>query len=381
MPISQAYVVPLGADGLAAAERQPVPNGNGGVRSLLWSPDASVLFWSNGPQLMEWHRGSAAARTTYVATDALKSFTAAWSNSTVPDIVFATLGEATELHELTLRDGGRAAAGASLPLIRRAGNTISPALSPDGRWLAFEATGKDGELELWLAGAQGENPHSIAALAVGVPLVWSSNSQRLTFHARAQGAAQLFVVDIDAEGNVTSTRQLTQSTFSLFGPAFSADGRYLYAISNRNPNAQRIVRLPVAGGDLEDLFEGGGGVRLSVDGRRIFYGRPPTRGIYERSLEGDVPSNPETLVLEDYVGPLGFVPGPAGIVYVGRDEQRRPVALRFFDFAMRRSFDLGPPPDSDVPTLSLSADGSRLVFEHASSVVADLTHMELRRGR
>jgi hypothetical protein len=31
--------------------------------------------------------------------------------------------------------------------------------------------------------------------------------------------------------------------------------------------------------------------------------------------------------------------------------------------------------------LTLSADGSRLIFEHVFSLTADLTRMELRRGR
>jgi hypothetical protein len=147
----------------------------------------------------------------------------------------------------------------------------------------------------------------------------------------------------------------------------------------RSPTATRIVRVPIAGGDLEDLFAGGS-ARLSADDKRIFYAKAPQRGLYERSLEGDVASNPETLVLEDYALAIGFVPSERGIFYVGRDAQR-PTALRFFEFESKRSFDLGTPPQGTAPTLTLSADGTRLLFEKTTPVVTELTVMELRRGR
>src|SRR5690606_18434588 len=111
---------------------------------------------------------------------------------------------------------------------------------------------------------------------------------------------------------------------------------WLYSTSTRNPTAPRVVRVTVDGGNLEDLFEGSS-ARLSVDGRRIFYGKPLQPGLYERSLEGDIASNPETLLIEDYAVPVGLVPSERGIFYMGRDAQRRPAALRFYDFELRRS--------------------------------------------
>jgi hypothetical protein len=265
--------------------------------------------------------------------------------------------------------------------VRLATNTVSPALSPDGRWLAFQAIGKSGQQEIWLAGPRGENPRAIGAFAEGVPILWSPDSRHLSFHARVGSVvAQLFVVDVDERGVTTSPRQVTRAPFSLFGAEWSRDGRYLYSSSTRNPTAPRVVRVPAAGGELEDLFEGTS-ARISIDGKRIFYGKGLTPGLYERSLEGDIVSNRETLVLEDYAVPVGFVPAERGIFYMGRDAQRQPAALRFFDFELQRSFDLGPPPQPNVPTLTVSADGTRLLFEKLTPVVAELTLMELRRGR
>jgi Tol biopolymer transport system component len=299
----------------------------------------------------------------------------------VPNVVFANAGRSIGIDELALRDDGREAAGPSTPVVRFATNTLSPALSPDGRWLAFQAVGKTGNLETWLADSRGGQPRAIVPVAEGVPILWSPDSRHFSFHARLDSAAQLFVVDVDETGVASDPRQVTQAPFSLWGAEWSWDGRYLYSTSMRNPSAPRVVRVPAAGGDLEDLFAGGS-ARLAVDGKRIFYGKAPQPGLYVRSLEGDIASNPETLLLEDYLGPVGFVPSERGIFYRGRDSERGQATLRFFDFELQRSFELGSSPLQDgAATLALSADGTRLLFEKRTPVATELTLMELRRGR
>jgi Tol biopolymer transport system component len=377
---SQLYTVPLTAEGVAAGEREPVPGARGGIRTVAISPDGEHVLWNQGAQLLDWRRGAPGPTEVYVATDVFQSIHAVWDDSGVPTVAFANDGRSVGIDELTLLDDGRAAAGPSVPVVRLPTNTLSPALSPDGKWLAFMAAGRSGRPETWLAGARGESPRSIVPLAQGVPILWSRDGRQLSFHARVEDStAQLHVVDVDANGVASSPRQVTRAPFSLFGAEWSPDGRYLYSTSMRDPTAPRVVRVPTTGGDLEDLFVGNS-ARLSVDGKRIFYGKPQQGGLYERSLEGDVALNPETLVLEDYALGVGFVPSERGIFYVGRDAQRA-TALRFFDFELRRSFDLGEPPQGTAPTLTLSPDGTRLLFEKTTPVVTELTLMELRRGR
>jgi Tol biopolymer transport system component len=377
---SQLYVLPLAADGVAAGEREPVPGATGNIRSIAISPDGERVLWSEAEQLMEWRRGAATSAAVYTATDAFQSIAAVWPDPDVPRIVSANAGTSIGIDELVLLDGGRAAAGSSLPLLRFSTNVVSPALSPDGRWLAFQAVGETGSPEIWLAGARGENPRALGVLAEGVPILWSPDSRHLSFHARTGAVAQLYVVDVDEQGVASVPRQVTQAPFSLFGAEWSSDGRYFYSTSTRNPSLTRVVRVPVASGELEELFEGAS-ARVSTDGKRIFYGKPLQAGLFARSLEGDVPSNPETRVLEDYVPGVGFVPSERGIFYRGGDTERRPAALRFFDFELQTSFDLGPPPQGFAPTLALSGDGTRLLFEKTTPVVTQLTRMELRRGR
>jgi serine/threonine protein kinase len=377
---SQLYVVPLDAEGIASGERQPVPGARGGIRSIVISPDGELVLWSQGAQLVEWRRGAGEPSVVHVASDTFQSITADWKDPGVPRIVSANVGRSSGIDELVLIDGGRAAAGPSVPVIRFATNTLSPALSPDGHWLAFQAIGKSGQQEIWLAGSHGEDPRTTGAFAEGVPILWSPDSRHLSYHARVESVAQLHVVDVDERGVASSPRQVTQAAFSLFGAEWSRDGKYLYSSSVRSPTAARVVRVSSSGGDLEDLFEGTS-ARISVDGTRIFYGKPQQPGLYERSLEGDIASNAETRVLEDYAPAVGFVPAERGIFYRGVATERGPAALRFFDFELKASFDLGPPPQGNAPTLAVSADGTRLLLERTTPVVAELTLMELSRGR
>ena len=65
------------------------------------------------------------------------------------------------------------------------------------------------------------------------------------------------------------------------------------------------MRVPAAGGEPEDLFEGGF-KKLDLAGRRIYYGKSDQFGIFVRSLEGDIRSNPEERVLSGLRPAAGF---------------------------------------------------------------------------
>jgi hypothetical protein len=233
-----------------------------------------------------------------------------------------------------------------------------------------------------MANADGSNPQPLmTGVDPGAALTWSQDSRHLTFHARPPQLAQAFVLDIDENGRAAKPRQVTNSGFELFGPVFSADGKHLYMTSSRVPSATRVVRIRVEGGELEDLFEGDS-ARISADGHRILYAKPGQRGIWERSLDGDIRSNPETRIVEDYIPPAGFVPAKAGVFYTGRDAAGKVTALRFFDYALRRSFDLAPPAgmqQGSVPVLTVSPDERRLVYYTYIPSDSQLTSIEFKR--
>jgi Tol biopolymer transport system component len=378
----QLYLVRIGPDGIAQGERQPVPGATGGIQSPLWSPDGKRLMWAESARLMEWDFVGA-PRVINVASDRFEAMTAVWDANQSPRIVFANVGATLGLYAVNLMDEGRRTAGPPTPFMRMTSGAKNPALSPDGRWLAFVTPGYAGNYgELWIAGSGGENPHSVSTLIPGTPITWSPDSRHIAFHSRMSMLAYAYVVDIDETGHASQTRQLTRTTFDTLGPIFSSDGKYLYLDGTRSPSVNRIMRIPATGGELEDLFEGVS-PRISTDGRQIIYGKSQTPGLFERSLEGDVPSNPETQIVADYSGPVGFLPTRNGLFYYSSNSAGRLGAIRFFDYGLRQSFDLIPPslrPNTMVPVLSLSPDGSRLIYDAAAETKRDLTLIEFRHA-
>jgi dipeptidyl aminopeptidase/acylaminoacyl peptidase len=288
-------------------------------------------------------------------------------------LVYAKALGRSELRELRLDADGRRAEGPPVPFLR-VGSVGLPQFSPDGRWLMF-ASGPG----LWIATPDGGTPRLLAETLPGSGAHISPDSRHIAFHKVDESPAPLYVIDLDENGGATRVRKVAQTqSFGLVGASWSADGRYLYTTAiNKTP--QRILRARVSDGELEDLFDGATAV-VARDGRRIFYrkglGASP---LFARSLEGDIASNLEEQVVPECVMVFGIEPTPRGVYYVACDERNIPVALRYFEFASRRSFDLGPPPFRQQPILTVSADGRRLVYQTDLPNNDELTRVTFRR--
>ena len=109
----------------------------------------------------------------------------------------------------------------------------SPAVSPDGRWIAFTVTTfsreeNKGQSDLWLVATDGSSP-----------------ARRLTWNEGGDGS-----------------------------PAWSPDGRYLAFVSKRGEGPGQLYRLPMEGGEAEPLTDlpiGVGDPKWFPDGRRIAF--------------------------------------------------------------------------------------------------------------
>jgi hypothetical protein len=136
---------------------------------------------------------------------------------------------------------------------------------------------------------------------------------------------------------------------------------------------------PLSDGHREELLPAGVAPQPSTDGTRIFYLHRAEPGIFARSLEGDVASNPEELLVADYQRPpsSGFQPLDDGIVYVSYSTDGRPRALRFYDFAAGSSTDIAPIPAEAgvVWGIAVSPDGRELLYTLPTSGV-DLIRLE-----
>lgn len=148
--------------------------------------------------------------------------------------------EAPEVHaalyRLDLRDPG---AEPELLLDDADADLVLPALSPDGRRLAYVRRDHDGSA-LWLADADGDNAEALdidaGDLALRDPYwpAWSPDGERLAFSADLDGQSDVFSVDLDGG----SLERLTEDPGEDRHPAWSPDGEQLAFSSDRGGSFQ-----------------------------------------------------------------------------------------------------------------------------------------------
>jgi Tol biopolymer transport system component/predicted Ser/Thr protein kinase len=370
---SRLFVRQMGADGMPEGPPRDVPNGVGTnqaqVRSPTWSPDSRRLLFVVGGRVMEWEVNGQ-SREVWVSSDRLQAATAHWNqNGVLAQLVYASANGRTELRELRLDATGRRAEGPATPFLP-IGSVSGPQFSPDGRLLVFATAAT-----LWVATADGRDPHRLAAQIPGSGLHISPDSRQVAFHSVGELYAPLYVADLDGK---TPPKKVAQaSSFGLIGASWSLDGEYLFTTAiNKTPN--RVLRARVRDGELEDLFDGSTAV-VAADGRRVFYRKTQAPGLFARSLEdGDVRRSLEVQLVPECVMPFGIEPTRRGIYYVGCDEGGHEVALRYFEFSSRRPFDVAPPPKAIQPILTVSRDGRRLLHQTTVYDNDELTRVTFR---
>ncbi len=160
-------------------------------------------------------------------------------------------------------EGGQVALASPEPI-------ISPAWSPDGKRLAYVSF-ESQKAVVWVQDLSTGGRKVVANFrgsnsAPG----WSPDGQRLVVTLSQGGPAQLH--SISADGSGTPLR-LTQSSAIDTEATYSADGRYIYFVSDRGGGPQ-VYRLPAGGGNAERMTFGGDyniSPALSPDGKQLAY--------------------------------------------------------------------------------------------------------------
>jgi Tol biopolymer transport system component len=148
----------------------------------------------------------------------------------------------------------------------------APALSPDGRLVAFAST-RSGLEQLWIGRVGDPAPRQIthyeSPRLVMFP-AWSPDSRLLAFSVREGDATNIFLYS-----TVTGTVSAVTATRNRdITPVFSADGRYLYYSSN-DDGTSRIWRVrtegPASARHAEPMFwEAVTGFLPSTDGKWMY---------------------------------------------------------------------------------------------------------------
>ncbi|MGH9645685.1 MAG: protein kinase domain-containing protein, partial [Bryobacteraceae bacterium] len=160
------------------------------------------------------------------------------------------------------------------------------ALSPDGRKLAFSASGTDGIPRIWIRSMDSLIAQALPGsetAPVFVALFWSPDSRFLAF----QSEGKLKKIDIGG-GPALTLCDVANGTIG--GGSWSRDGVILF------PQAGRLLRVPASGGtptpvtpNLTERGEGVGYPWFLPDGRHFLYYRGSTKaelaGLYAGSLD------------------------------------------------------------------------------------------------
>jgi hypothetical protein len=167
-------------------------------------------------------------------------------------------------------------------------------------------------------------------------------------------------------------------------PSWSRNPKFLYCSRRIEGSGGQLYRVPADGGgkgenDMERLFEGKSAVETS-DGR-VLYIKNDRPGLFARSLAGDPAANVEHRLVDDISGPIGYLAAvEQGVYYTGRDLQGRYVGLRFFDYAQKRSVEVAPlSVTGPVNSLTVTPDGSRLVYTRNPKIGIDLTLIQFQK--
>jgi Tol biopolymer transport system component len=164
------------------------------------------------------------------------------------------------------------------------------AVSPDGHWMVFPATGEDGVARYWLRSLDTVEARPLSGTETAyVPAAWSGDSKYVIFSTLA--SATLKKVDIQGGPPQTIT-ELSASVGRLNGATSNSGGVVIFGLSG---GRQPLGRVPVSGGQMvpaTTLAPGETGHRwpqFLPDGRHFLYyrGSPDTShaGVYVGSID------------------------------------------------------------------------------------------------
>ncbi|HSR50808.1 MAG TPA: LpqB family beta-propeller domain-containing protein [Acidobacteriota bacterium] len=270
-------------------------------------------------------------------------------------LVYMTWDFNADIWNLTLAPSGREVEAAT-PLFKSTGLDYAPALSPDGRQVAFLSQ-RTGRAQVWIGSRDGAQRRLVGDCGGGLiaSLAWSPDGGRIVFPCPASEAEppSLNIVTLD-DGKRTSLF-VDEAVEDVVWPA---GGAVIY--SSRGRTRPQIYRLALSGAVAQPLTqEGATQLRLAPDGRSVYYRRYGSEEIYR--LGG--PSVPVARLPRS----CGAIWGVGqGVLYArGAGNSLQRVDLRSGETAVLKSVD--PWPQLGRSPLSVSAQGRILAVEQVLS--------------
>lgn len=140
-------------------------------------------------------------------------------------------------------------------------DAYNPAFSPDGQWIAVDASWA-GPRRLWVVDARGRNPRQVSTdtseAFAHISPVWSSDGTRIVFQHIEGTTRDIRIIDLGTE----EIAWVTNDNFTNIEPGWSARGNRIYFSSNRG-GGMNIWRVKVGDdaalpGQFEQVTTGAG---------------------------------------------------------------------------------------------------------------------------
>jgi Tol biopolymer transport system component len=249
----------------------------------------------------------------------------------------------------------------AVKLISSTHQQITPAYSPDGKYIAFEST-RGGAREIWMSDADGTHLVQISNFkhpVTGTPR-WSPDSQKIVFDTRQSEDSELYIVDVSE----LMPRKVATNVPNISMPSWSHDGKWIYFFSESLDGA-KVYRCPANGGDAVLLAalprgeRGGIGPVESFDGKSVYFAkRIYDTELYTVSLErAGSASVLKGMPLMKYAFLWTVAPGGVYFVPAGA-----PKSLRYFDFSTKQVRQIFEIDKEFFVGLSVSPDGRWLLY-------------------
>jgi serine/threonine-protein kinase len=266
-------------------------------------------------------------------------------------------------------------------------DAFSPAYSPDGGRLAFDAAWA-GARRIWIADSTGRNPRQITAdsseAVVHTAPRWSPDGSRLAFRRVETIKSDIVALDV---GSQTLTSVTNDNAINM-DPVWAPDARHIYFTSSRGGglNLWRVGVGDGKAGPPEQLTTGAGDdvqPAIAPDGSKVAFA---VRGLNSdlwrlpvAPATGRVTGQPEPVVRTTRVESRGsWSPDGRTIAFNSDRLGEMNIWLRGVGDSTERRLTQGPGGDYQ-PTWS--PDGSRVVFFSARAGNADIWSVETSDGR
>ncbi len=320
-----AYVSTTGGKGGGSFQSFVTSVSRGGAAPLIpgesrpdfgyWSPDGSHIGYMvvDGSHMTIWVADSVGRNPRQLTTDGFESFgNAEWAWS--PDgkeLVYESRRTGTSDIWVVPIDGGE-----RRQLTRDIRNDTYPLWSPDGKWVAF-LSDRGKQTDIWVVPAAGGQELRVTDDASVEELMQWLPGSRLAF-LTGSGQSGIWAMSLAD----STERRLTPDSLRIDSPRLSPDGAEAAVRIYRGGGVNDIAILPVAGGAMRTLVQGGdnGDISWSPDGKRILFtsDRGGTADIWVVDVAGGEPRQLENWPGREY-GPAWNGDGSAIYFLSDRD--------------------------------------------------------------